>query len=773
MKIKKCPTCGQQIIKKQDKNVENAASFVSGDARDVLKFYRLNRTGFLRKVAQTIARSAPSLIEKSVSTKPLNSKRRRSYCQVKLPPLEQAVIRLKHLRSLNFINNQIPYVVTSSTCSDKHVLRTHFTSDSLTFEFFNTISPISMGNCSAKFDVFLCGVNSEQRSLNFWEHLLTFVSLVNNKKRQNKVLEIWVPELGDCCDQLFLVVDGCIINDVPSSNRPKASTFSPFEVKRRKKRIRGSKSQRSNNTLHQFTQFDIQPNGNQCVFKVDQTKIDFIGAKRQRLEEDDFNIMNNSGSGTINVANDENNENMDLSINSNFGKQQRRIRVTRTINAAKEHQDETKILSDLSAHISSKIRLRGTRLIGKWINKQTSNNKNNNEAGNLNQFSRVFTPIFSSRGIYLSTSIINKDDMSGLADSKNLNYQMIEDINIESSKRASRDSFSNEHGYGSIYDRKLIPGLATKTINPPQLSANIDSNVNDKNRSSLPSTKLNNKTNKPVRYFISGSNPSVIQNSALSLADLRQFPPTWRAPVKCLICSRRFNHIWNLAFHFMTNYPSLTFKFYIDASKNDVNDCSSSKNSEKNEQDPSFIIRFSTSNETDELGKNGANRQILIFRNKARFMRSSLLELSNLDVDDKHTIVSSVNSFRNNISLSMPVNSGINFKGVLPFNGSKYVEFSSVGLCSRFNQITDLLPKEKRFFVYWNEFIGKPINKELAQYQMPMLMKRFIFEFGERLKTYGLFSNFVQHCAVLRDFNFISDEEMRNALIYVLLFHKR
>ena len=30
MKIKKCPTCGQQIIKKQDKNVENAASFVSG-----------------------------------------------------------------------------------------------------------------------------------------------------------------------------------------------------------------------------------------------------------------------------------------------------------------------------------------------------------------------------------------------------------------------------------------------------------------------------------------------------------------------------------------------------------------------------------------------------------------------------------------------------------------------------------------------------------------------------------------------------------------------
>uniref|UniRef100_A0A915NEQ4 Polycomb protein VEFS-Box domain-containing protein n=1 Tax=Meloidogyne javanica TaxID=6303 RepID=A0A915NEQ4_MELJA len=206
---------------------------------------------------------------------------------------------------------------------------------------------------------------------------------------------------------------------------------------------------------------------------------------------------------------------------------------------------------------------------------------------------------------------------------------------------------SNEHGYGSIYDRKLIPGLAAKTINP-QLNVNIESTVNAKNRSSLSSAKLNNKTNKPIR-------------------------------------------------------------------------------------------------------------------NKARFMRSSLLELSNLDVDDKHTIVSSVNSVRDNITASMPVNSGINFKGVLPFNGSKY----------RFNQITDLLPKEKRFFVYWNEFIGKPINKELAQYQMPMLMKRFIFEFGERLKTYGLFSNFVQHCAVLRDFNFISDEEMRNALIYVLLFQKR
>jgi len=67
----------------------------------------------------------------------------------------------------------------------------------------------------------------------------------------------------------------------------------------------------------------------------------------------------------------------------------------------------------------------------------------------------------------------------------------------------------------------------------------------------------------------------------------------------------------------MTNYPSLTFKFYVDA-KNDVNDCSSSKNSEKSEQDPSFIIRFSTSNETNELGKNGANRQILIFRFKLK-----------------------------------------------------------------------------------------------------------------------------------------------------------
>ncbi|CAK5126028.1 unnamed protein product [Meloidogyne enterolobii] len=63
-------------------------------------------------------------------------------------------------------------------------------------------------------------------------------------------------------------------------------------------------------------------------------------------------------------------------------------------------------------------------------------------------------------------------------------------------------------------------------------------------------------------------------------------------------------------------------------------------------------------------------------------MRSSFLELSNLDVDDKRTIVSSVNSIKDNITVSMPVNSGINFKGVLPFNGSKYVEFSSVGLCS-------------------------------------------------------------------------------------------
>jgi len=40
-------------------------------------------------------------------------------------------------------------------------------------------------------------------------------------------------------------------------------------------------------------------------------------------------------------------------------------------------------------------------------------------------------------------------------------------------------------------------------------------------------------------------------------------------------------------------------------------------------------------------------------------MRSSLLELSNLDVDDKHTIVSSVNYVRDNITASMPVNSGI------------------------------------------------------------------------------------------------------------------
>uniref|UniRef100_A0A1I8BKH1 C2H2-type domain-containing protein n=1 Tax=Meloidogyne hapla TaxID=6305 RepID=A0A1I8BKH1_MELHA len=112
---------------------------------------------------------------------------------------------------------------------------------------------------------------------------------------------------------------------------------------------------------------------------------------------------------------------------------------------------------------------------------------------------------------------------------------------------------SNEHGYGSnIYEMNLIPGLVKKTTsNDPLPFFNIDSNKNIKNRSSLPPTKTskqNNKTNKPVRYFISDSNPGG-QDSTLSLADLRGFTSTWKTPVKCLICSRRFSHIWHLAFH--------------------------------------------------------------------------------------------------------------------------------------------------------------------------------------------------------------------------------
>ncbi|KAF7629924.1 VEFS-Box domain-containing protein [Meloidogyne graminicola] len=89
----------------------------------------------------------------------------------------------------------------------------------------------------------------------------------------------------------------------------------------------------------------------------------------------------------------------------------------------------------------------------------------------------------------------------------------------------------------------------------------------------------------------------------------------------------------------------------------------------------------------------------------------------------------------------------------------------------RFGQFTDLSLGEKLFFRYWNEFILEEINHHLSPYQMPMLLKRFIKEYRERMKKDDLFSNFVYHCAVLRDFNFISDNEMYTLLS--LLLNKR
>ena len=64
---------------------------------------------------------------------------------------------------------------------------------------------------------------------------------------------------------------------------------------------------------------------------------------------------------------------------------------------------------------------------------------------------------------------------------------------------------SNEHGYGSFYDRSLIPALELKSSlslsEKPHL--NIDLNRCLKQQTSLPLMRFQQKTKKPVRYVFS------------------------------------------------------------------------------------------------------------------------------------------------------------------------------------------------------------------------------------------------------------------------------
>ena len=74
-------------------------------------------------------------------------------------------------------------------------------------------------------------------------------------------------------------------------------------------------------TLHEFTQSDLQQNCDECVVIVDQTKMAFIDAKRQRLEENNFSKEN------VNVASiDENisyTTTENLTVNTNFGRRKK------------------------------------------------------------------------------------------------------------------------------------------------------------------------------------------------------------------------------------------------------------------------------------------------------------------------------------------------------------------------------------------------------------------------------------------------------------------
>ncbi|KAL3096060.1 hypothetical protein niasHS_005819 [Heterodera schachtii] len=131
---------------------------------------------------------------------------------------------------------------------------------------------------------------------------------------------------------------------------------------------------------------------------------------------------------------------------------------------------------------------------------------------------------------------------------------------------------------------------------------------------------------------------------------------------------------------------------------------------------------------------------------------------------------------------------GINFKGILPFNEPKYTELKDppfqnlygvdnfhewmtgihrIGL----NQFTDVTRKEKAFFLLWNGFIVKRINRQLGVCQLFALLKRFIDTHGKELLTIrkGLVTNFILHCANFENFGYISNSERAELMDYAAL----
>ncbi|KAI1718097.1 VEFS-Box of polycomb protein domain-containing protein [Ditylenchus destructor] len=127
--------------------------------------------------------------------------------------LESAIVNIKHQKSYQFSVDPIPYEVKDTTVRSNFWVPPshgfHFGSDCITFEIFGALAPLITGSLMLNFDLYICGVNSNNKTVEFSDPIGSFVCGVNQKHQRSQVIEYWIPQSAlFTWDELYLVLEG-------------------------------------------------------------------------------------------------------------------------------------------------------------------------------------------------------------------------------------------------------------------------------------------------------------------------------------------------------------------------------------------------------------------------------------------------------------------------------------------------------------------------------------------------------------------------------------
>ncbi|KAI3415604.1 VEFS-Box of polycomb protein [Globodera pallida] len=606
------------------------------------------------------------------------NKQRGNHC-LKIGTLEQSVVRMKHRQSAQL------HQLTTGREESEGKMEPRLSGDSLTFEFFNTILPFYAGFAKyAKFDVFLCAISTDGSfTVRYWDHLINFISPINQKTRGSYVLEAWMPELRSGVD-LFLVVEGEIV-------------------------VEGA------NSVLKVTE---KGSGDAEQNKEEIQKKDFVeyGEKLPLIKRSRLSSTLEMNPESVDVK-------MCVNRKSELGANPLQQKSGRQgLTKPRDHLAKQQFL-----HFKTKNQtFRGAKHIGSWLIREGEKHL-------------VFQPQFTHNGFLLH--IFNVNEQNKLANVAKPNVEVISDL-LNQNKNSSlgachmlKMEVSNEHGYGAID----VEGQRL-----PKCQSNAQ--------------PMKEKKRSRIIYRLFATDGRATDHLIKCIYHLpiwfKSMPPI---STRCYFCKSKFDHPWVWAVHMQFLHPSLSYQF------------------QQMNESAGDIIEV----EVRKMQNNLSKKNFTLTRRSMVRLRAMIL--SGGIIDKSRTSIAPATS-KNGSTTNVP-RTAKNFKGILPFNEPNYTKLKDPPfkhLCGvdndqgwmndthriRLHQFTDVSAEEKGFFLLWNSFIVKRVNRQLGVCQLFALLKRFIDAHGKELVQKGLMANFIFHCANLENFGYISNSERAETMAY-------